>query len=152
MTRADVPIGALLTLASLIMLWQALGLPYGSEFAPGPGFAPTWITLLGVLNGALIVVTAWRQPDLPPAPPSEGGRRGLARVAASLLGLIVMMALLPALGLLLAVLVYLLFLTVVIERLSLIQALGASLGTVVFIDVVFKRLLGVPLPAGPLGF
>lgn len=152
MTRADVPIGLLLTVACVWVFWQATALPYGSEFAPGPGFAPVWLSLLGTIFGVLVVANAWRNRGLALAPVETGGRLGLARVAAGLGGALVMLLLVPALGLLPALLAYLVFLSLAVERLSPPLGLGVSVGTIGFIYLVFARLLGVPFPSGPLGF
>lgn len=152
MSRADVTIGLLLAVAFLILLWQATFFPYGSEFAPGPGFAPTWLAVLGAFLSLLLAVNAWRGRRRPTFTPDLSERAGLGRVAAALLGMVVMLQLSPPLGLILAVLVYLLFLTLVVQRLSWAIALGTSLGTIVFVIVVFQRFLGVPFPEGPLGF
>jgi hypothetical protein len=151
-TRADSLIGALLLLGCLLMLWLATRLQYGTEFAPGPGFAPVWLALIGAILSFLLAVTAWRVRRLPAEQPETGGVAGLARVGASLIGLAVIIQLIPPLGLLLALLVYLIFLSLAVERLGLVTSLGVSIGTVGFIYLVFARFLGVPFPMGPLGF
>ena len=45
-----------------------------------------------------------------------------------------------------------LFLTLYVQRLSIFAGIASSVGTVVFVYVVFVRLLDVPIPSGPLGF
>ena len=55
-------------------------------------------------------------------------------------------------GLVPSIFVFLLFLTLYVQRLSLLTAIGASAGTVFFVYVVFVRLLDVPIASGPLGF
>ena len=152
MSRADIGIGLLLAVAYLILVWQSTFFPYGSEFAPGPGFLPLWLALVGTLLSLLIAFNAWRSRRQPAFSPDLGDRSGLVRVAAAVLGLLAMMQLIPLLGLVLAVLVYLVFLTLVVQRLRWPVALGTSLGTVLFIIAVFQRFLGVPFPEGPLGF
>ena len=62
-----------------------------------------------------------------------------------------MIFLVPLLGLVLAILAFLLFLTLVVQRHSLAVGIGASVGTVVFVYVVFVHFLDVPIPKGPLG-
>ena len=152
MTRADVPIGVLLAVACLWVHWQARALQYGTEFAPGPGFAPLWLSLVVLVLAVLVALQGWRTRGVPAEPVETGGRSGLLRVAASLAGMLVMLLLIPALGLLLALLVYLLFLAFGVERLRPVTSVGVSVGTVGFIHLVFARFLGVPLPTGPLGF
>ena len=152
MTRADVPIGLLLAAGCLWVFWQATRLPYGSEFAPGPGFAPTWLAGLGALLGLALAIAAARRGGLPGAPPAEGGRAGLVRVTAAVAGLAIMLLLISSLGLLLTLFAYLAFLTLGVQRLPIAASLLTSAGTVTFLYIVFQRVLGVPFPPGPLGF
>ena len=152
MTRADTWLGVLLAVACLAVLWQATALPYLSPTGPGPGFFPLWLTVMGAVLAILIAVNARRAPGLAAGPTEHGGRAGLLRIALAAGGLIVTIALIPVLGLILAVLTYLLFLALAIERLSLPAGIGTSVGTMAFVYVVFVRLLRVPLPTGPLGF
>jgi hypothetical protein len=56
------------------------------------------------------------------------------------------------LGLSLAILLYLLFLTTIVQRHSFAIAVGTSVGTVIFVYLVFVHFLEVPVPKGPLGF
>jgi hypothetical protein len=130
---------------------MATRLPFWGEFAPGPGFAPLWLAGIGAFM-SLLVAALGRRGGLPAAPPDEAGRAGLARVAVALAGLAVMMFLIGPLGLLLALFVYLAFLTLAIQRLSIVTGLLVSVGTIAFLYVVFDRLLNVPFPTGPLGF
>ncbi|MDP8923645.1 MAG: tripartite tricarboxylate transporter TctB family protein, partial [Chloroflexota bacterium] len=134
------------------MAWQAAGLPYLAPTGPGAGFFPLWLALIGVVLAVLIAITAHRTPGLPSGPTEHGGRAGLLRVALAAGGLLVMILLIPVFGLILAVLLYLLFLALAIERLSPAVGIGMSLGTIAFVYVVFARLLRVPFPTGPLGF
>ena len=152
MTRADVWLGLLLAVACLVVLWQATALPYLSPTGPGPGFFPLWLAVIGAVLAGLIAVNARRTPGLPAGPTEHGGRAGLLRIALAAGGLVVTIALIPVLGLILAVLVYLLFLALAIERLSLPVGIGTSVGTMAFVYIVFARLLRVPFPTGPLGF
>jgi hypothetical protein len=56
------------------------------------------------------------------------------------------------LGLVASILLFLLYLTLVVQRHGVASAVGASVGTVVFVYVVFVYFLDVPVPTGPLGF
>ena len=62
-----------------------------------------------------------------------------------------MLSIVLPLGLVPALFVFLLFLTLGVQRLSLPIGVGASVGTVVFVYLVFIYFLGVPIPSGPLG-
>lgn len=147
MTRADVAIGGVLTVVFVMLAWQATQLTYGTEFAPGPAFAPLW---LGVLGAALALVTAVRARTAPAAPPLDFRAEG--RVALAVLGVVVAVIVVPLIGFVTAFAVYLVFFSVLVVRLRPPVALATSLAVTLFIYLVFARLLAVPFPVGPLGF
>ena len=135
-------------------LWEARSFQYGTEFAPGPGFAPVWLSAIGLCVSLLIAahgLLAIRGADRSAAAPALE-KWGLMRVALTLLGLGTMVFLVESLGLTLSILLFLLYLTLAVQRLTVGVGIGASVGTVVFVYVVFVHFLGVPIPKGPLGF
>ena len=153
MTRADFYGGLVLCALFGAALWEATTFQYGSEFAPGPGFAPVWLSTVGLVVSLFIVVFGWRARRDPRAKEPEALEgRGLVRVVLTLAGLAAMLLLAPAVGLVAALAAFLVFLTLVVQRHSLAVGLGASLGTVSFVYVVFVYLLDVPVPKGPWGF
>ena len=156
MTRADICIGLLLAAGFGAVLWEGASFQYGTEFAPGPGFAPVWLSAIGIGLSLLIAWHALRAKPRPEDATAEASskldRAGLVRVGASLAGLLVMLAMVAWLGLVPSILVFLLFLTLCVQRLSVLTAIGASVGTVCFVYVIFVVLLDVPIPSGPLGF
>ncbi len=128
---------------------------YGTEFAPGPGFAPVWLSAIGIAVSVLIALNAFkaarrRRPSPDSSEPID--KRGLIRVGATLAGLAAMVVIAPWLGLVPSILLFLLFLTLGVQRLPTVTAIGTSAVTVLFVYVVFVRLLEVPIPSGPLGF
>jgi hypothetical protein len=155
-TRADFVGGLLLSAFFGAALWEACSFQYGTEFAPGPGFAPVWLSAVGL--GVSLMIAAhglWAMrggegSKKRAAPALE--KRGLGRVAATLLGLGAMVLLVEPLGLVASILLFLLFLTLVVQRHTVAVGVGASVGTVVFVYVVFVYFLEVPIPKGPLGF
>jgi hypothetical protein len=156
MTRADIFAGLLLAAGFGAALWEASSFQYGSEFAPGPGFAPVWLSAIGIALALLIAVNAFKATRRPADSTAEDtdplDRAGLLRVGATLAGLVAMMAIAPWLGLVPSILLFLLFLTLYVQRLSVLTGIGASVGTVLFVYVVFVVLLDVPIASGPLGF
>ena len=153
MTRADIFAGLLLAAGFGAVLWEASSFLYGTEFAPGPGFAPVWLALIGIVLSLLVVFNA-RQVSKAGGEGSQAeplDKRGLLRVAATLAGLVVMMIAISWLGLVTAILAFLLFLTFGVQRLSPVAALGASVATVLFVYFVFAYFLHVPIPVGPFG-
>jgi hypothetical protein len=156
MSRADVFAGLLLAAGFSASLWEASSFQYGTEFAPGPGFAPVWLSAIGIALSLLIALNAFNATRRPRHSKSEGSdrldRAGLLRVGATLAGFVAMLAIAPWLGLVPSILIFLLFLTLYVQRLSVLTGIGASSATVLFVYVVFVRLLDVPIPRGPLGF
>ena len=147
MTRADVVAGAVLATLFAAMAWQATTMTYGTEFAPGPGFTPLWLGVIGAILALTLAVRARRASGLPPAEP-----RAEMRVALSVVGIAVVAMAAPVIGLVLAIAAYLLFFTLVIERLRLRVGLASSAGTAGLVYLVFERSLNVPFPIGPFGF
>jgi hypothetical protein len=156
MTRADFYGGLILSLFFGAALWEATDFQYGAEFSPGPGFAPVWLSAIGLFVSLLITLIGFRmlraseRSEATAAPELE--KWGVLRVVLTLLGLAAMIFFVPVLGLALAILAFLLYLTLVVQRHSPVVGIGASVGTVVFVYVVFVHFLDVPVPAGPLGF
>jgi putative tricarboxylic transport membrane protein len=156
MTRADVYGGLLLAAGFGAALWEASSFQYGTEFAPGPGFAPVWLSAIGIGLSLLIALNAFnatRRAERSAHEDSDAlDKPGLFRVGATLAGLVAMMAIAPWLGLVPSILLFLLFLTLYVQRLSVVAATTASVATVFFVYVIFVRLLDVPVASGPLGF
>jgi putative tricarboxylic transport membrane protein len=154
MTRADLYGGLLLAMFFAAALWEALTFQYGTEFSPGPGFAPVWLAAIGLCVSLLIAAHGLRAMRSAEGSDRNGpnlDRPGVVRVGLTLLGLAGMVLLVQPLGLALALLLYLLFLTVIVQRHSFLVAVGTSVGTVVFVYLVFVQFLEVPIPKGPLG-
>jgi hypothetical protein len=154
MTRADFYGGLLLAVFFGACLWEASTFQYGEEFSPGPGFAPVWLSAIGLCVALLIAaygLRALRDPTHAKEPPEPLEKWGVARVLVTLAGMAAMILLVPVAGLVLALLAFLLFLTLVVQRHSLLAGIGTSVGTVVFVYLVFVYSLDVPIPKGPLG-
>lgn len=154
--RADVCGGLLLAAGFGAALWEASSFQYGTEFAPGPGFAPVWISAIGIAIALLIAFNAFRSAhrsvaEAPPDGPALD-RGGLARVGAALAALVAMLAIVPWLGFVSSVFIFLLVLTLWVQRLHVLTGVAASAGTVLFVYLIFVRFLEVPIPSGPLGF
>ncbi|MGH8663128.1 MAG: tripartite tricarboxylate transporter TctB family protein [Burkholderiales bacterium] len=154
MTRADFYGGLLLSAFFGAALWEGSTFQYGTEFSPGPGFAPVWLSAIGLCVSLLVAVHGFRAMRSggaeTKAPALE--KWGVLRVILTLVGLAAMIFVVPWLGLALSILAFLLYLTLVVQRHSVVIGVGVSLGTVVFFYFVFVYLLNVPIPKGPLGF
>ena len=85
MTRADFVGGLLLSAIFGAALWEGWSFQYGTEFAPGPGFAPVWLSAIGLCVSLMIAahglwaMRSGEDSDQRAAPALETG--GLVRVA-----------------------------------------------------------------------
>lgn len=125
----------------------AAGMSMWDGFAPASGFLPlVYGVLLAGLAIAATVVNAFS---------SGGGAAAedpIARPLLVLLALCAGVAGIEIAGFFVSMFLAMLFLFRVAERLPLIASLAVSAGAASVLTLVFRRWLGVPLPAGPWGF
>lgn len=147
-------------LSSLVMLagfgifviYESFGLPYVSEFGPGPGFFPLW-TGIGIVVCSLVILfndIFRRGTGVEQTSETSGLEIGRAlgawAVFATAIALLSVLGFGLSLGLLTA------FLILVLDRRPLWVALSVALGLALGFHFVFAVALEVPLPAGPWGF
>lgn len=147
---ASAALGIMMMVGAVVVLVDAASLRPSDEFV-GPAVAPTAVgILLGVL-GALLVLQSGRHLRTAPARQALPHRR-LLRLAA-------MVALLVAFAVLLPILGYVVASALLFTGAALLlgaphpvrtAAYGWTLAGVVFL--VFDRVIGLALPAGPWGF
>ena len=138
----------------LFWIVQALELNYWSDFAPGSGFLPFWLSLILVALVALFLIDSFRRPKTPteqplaPAAPPTSTSRTLVIIG----GLFVCIAALEWVGFFVAVAAYLVFLLLAVERRPKMEAMLVGVGATVALHLIFRTWLSVPLPSGPWGF
>ena len=130
--------------------YESLQLSLSDAIGPGAGFFPFWLSVLGsILCAILLVQLKLGRAELTGELTFE--RKGTRNVVLMLAGLIVATVLLEALGFsvsMLLLIVYLLLALRAKNRLAMaIMALAGSFG----VYHLFYHLLQVPLPAGILG-
>jgi putative tricarboxylic transport membrane protein len=138
---------ALAALATYIILqarqWEYLG-PDG----PGPGFFPLWYGIaMAALSGVLVVSSMWREKDT--------GRvewQKIGRALAVWLALAVSVAALKPLGFVVSFAALTFFIVACMYRRPLALAAAVAAASATAFHVLFPLALGVPLPAGVLGF
>ncbi len=151
MRRAD-RVGAVLLL--LFGVWFAAvalrNYTYWSAAGPGSGFFPSWLGLAMAGLAALLLARAARERDPGPewAPRGRGAVRFLGVLGAS----VAFVALMPWLGMALGTVLFLVAILKGIEGHSWPATLGVAVGTAAVNRAVFAWWLGVPFPAGALGF
>lgn len=137
-------------LLALVGVEESLRLPLGSWQSPAPGLFPLLVSLVLVgMALTLLVVTLGTRASAPPGPSSEARR---TKVWWTLVSLLAFYALLEPLGFLTTSFLFLFFLLRAIagQRWGVTLAIGAAASVSSYL--VFDRLLGLPLPRGPLGF
>jgi hypothetical protein len=124
--------------------------PYWADTGPGSGFVPFWVGLaMGVL-AVLLLVGAMRR-DAPGASWLPAGR-GLVRLVA-VFGLTVLLtAILEQIGMVLAIVLFLVAVLKLVEGYSWVRSLAIAVGAAAGCYLLFVRVLRVPFPEGPFGF
>lgn len=147
-------LGVGLALLALLIIWQAQTIPSVPGTTFGPSLMPTLIGLVmvacglavflggvrGAGTGPLVDVSVWR-----------GQSRGLLCAAFAILGVVIGIAVMPSIGFPLFGLLYALPLMLLMGARP-VAAVPVAVVVVLCAYLVFKRLLYVPLPAGPLTF
>lgn len=174
-------VAALILLVMLGWFAMSLQLDFIVEGRPGPGFFPRWLSGLGVVLTAWILVTDFRNarkhqdmelvgPVGAPAPSDratpEGAvvdpaREGVAveehdrgefwRPLGALVALVAFILLQPVLGFQIGLLLLLLFISFVLIKMPLRLGLTVSIGTSLFIYGIFDRVFAVPFTTGIFG-
>lgn len=148
MVRADALAGSILSIFALYYIYESLQLPFWSDVGPGAGALPLLCGLLFAALSLALVVGNLREGS------PDAGRVDLAcwRTAAAVLGaLFLAVALARALGMILTIFLFMLFHTLVVERVRWKSAVLASLAITAMFYLVFEMWLDVPLVIGMLG-
>lgn len=134
-------------IVAVIFFCYSLQYPYSSDFGPGPGFWPIWLSgLLGLLSLAYIYSVYQGKDDAEKVPDKKAGKEILFILFC--MSLYVM--LLPVLGFNIS---SALFLFVFLRKgYNLATSLGISAGAAVFLYVLFTECFATPLPTNMWGF
>jgi hypothetical protein len=134
-----------LGLIGAIFAGASLKLPFGDFALPGPGFLPFALGLVLIaLSVAILVMTLHEPSD---APRIEIGH---APVLIAFAGLIATAALFERLGAFLTLGGFTALMLILVARLRILPAVLSSAVGMLAVWYVFKVLLGVQLPVGPL--
>ena len=146
---ADQVLGMAAALLGALVLVSARGIDREAGEGLAPRAFPVVIALVLVASGGAVAVAAWRCAehgrtlDWP-------GREGFLRMGVILAATAIYVASLSVAGFPLASLLFVTGLTAYLGRGAWPSAAAAGLGTALVLYVVFIRLLGLSLPAGPL--
>jgi putative tricarboxylic transport membrane protein len=143
-----IAVGAILVSAAI--LYGSRSYPFWARTAPGTGFMPVLLGLVGLGLGLALLIGALRERksealDLP-------DRATRPRIAGAMLGLTLAVFLTPIVGLLLGQVIFMLFMLLGLQRRPIVPSVATTAITAGLIYGVFMQWLRVPLPRGPLGF
>ncbi|WIY81885.1 tripartite tricarboxylate transporter TctB family protein [Propionimicrobium sp. PCR01-08-3] len=168
-----VPALILLVLLGWIVLSTQLSL-WTDQGQPGPGFWPLVLSALGAVLAAVITVRAYAQgrrgdssagqnaadpDDLISVSEDDGesgvyeetGRGAWLRPLGILAGLVAFIALMPVLGFMIGLTLFLLFVCLVLIKMPLVQSLLLTAVLMAITYFTFAVFFGVPFPTGLLG-
>jgi hypothetical protein len=149
MKAADIISACVMLALSAVVFAATRDQPYWADFAPGSAFAPFWVAAAGVVVSIALIVGALRRQSSPPADWPD--RRGLQRVALTAAGLWVVVVIAPGLGLILAAILFMLFLLLIVLRRRLAPSLLTTAITGALVYGIFSAWLGIAFPKGIFG-
>lgn len=147
-------LGLGLVLLAFGIIWQAQAIPAVPGTTFGPSLMPTLIGLVMAGCGLAVFIGGLRAAETGPLVDFsvwKGQTRGLVCAAWAIIGVVLGIAFMPAIGFPLFGLVYALPLMILMGARP-VAAVPVALVVVFSAFMVFKRLLYVPLPTGPLSF
>lgn len=151
MRRAETVGCLVVLLLGVHVVQQSMEFPYLEKYGPGPGFLPFWLGWAWIALSLLHFSNMMLQPRLvsgrQPFPTGRSAYR-LALLYAIVLGGVF---LLGSLGLLIAITLMVAGLLLWVERMSWRASIVGSLAVAIPLYVIFRVLLGIPFPKGPLG-
>ncbi|HEX2726959.1 MAG TPA: tripartite tricarboxylate transporter TctB family protein, partial [Beijerinckiaceae bacterium] len=123
---------------------------YSAPDGPGPGFFPIWYGVGIIVLSLVLVARSLLSPAREDAEPAD--RIGLLRALGTWLAFATAVALLKPLGFTISFALLTFVIVAVVFRRPLVVAGVTALATAAAFYLTFPLALGVPLPAGPLGF
>lgn len=153
MKRNDLIAGLVFVALGIFIFTQTYSYPSLEKGHPGPGLFPNLLALLFMVFGGVLVVRSRRPgPSVQSIAPTRGPRVAGILNAGSVLGLIVLFVLVvDHLGFLITS-ALLLFLLMKKLGVSLFRSAASSILITLFINLMFAKLLRVPLPPGMLSW
>lgn len=155
--------GLVLCAISLVFFFNALKYPYSSEFGPGPGFFPVWLSGILFVLSTVYLFTSFKgqkpEPDPEQAPRSnvtdgseekEANKDAWKNIAFILVCMIAFVILLPNLGFTVSAALFLFVL--LIRSYKWYVSAATAAGVSVFLFWLFAKVLEINLPVNALGW
>lgn len=149
MRNAGVWSGSVILVFAMVIFYQALSMEYSTPLGPGPGFFPRWLGGLLIILALAYIWDSIKNEVISLAELLPRGK-ALENIAATLLGMVLFLAIVSYTGFVIAG--TLLLLIMFWREYKWYTALGASLGISLLLLVVFQSILGVPLPVNDFGW
>jgi len=141
---------ALLALAVAFSAGALKHYSYWGENGPGSAFLPFWLGVVMAVLAATLLVGALRSND--PGPPWLPSGDGLRRLALVIGATVAFVALLNVVGMTIGTVLFLVVLMRFLDRQPWPLTIAVALAVAGLNYLVFTRWLHVPLPTGPFGF
>ncbi len=123
-----------------------------TEFTPGPGFFPFWVSVsLALLSAHLIYKSSTREPSKPGEKKILPGRHALVRVAAILLMLFAATGAMKFLGFPLTLAVFTAAILSILERYSVLKSIAYGIAYAAVTWFIFEYMMTMGFPKGFLG-
>ncbi|MBP1696900.1 MAG: hypothetical protein H6Q41_2088 [Deltaproteobacteria bacterium] len=148
MRLAELTGGIVLLLLGVAIFFFSLELPYMSEYGPGPGFLPRWLSLALVGCSVAVLVGLLRKQKK-----DESFLKPRTREGVKVLGLIIINFLfLPVLGFSVVLALFTGMTMRAMGRHSWVLCGLTALGVAIGIHLIFIQWLTIPLPEGIVGW
>ena len=149
MKTADRVGGILLLAFAGYIFVNSLTLGYVAGGIPGAGFLPLWASVIMAVSAVAILVKSWRKPL---SGPLIANQALLWRTAIFGLGMVAMVFLIPYLGMVLTLALFMLLAVPFLGARQPLKIAAAVILVPLFVYVLFQLILKVPLPVGPWRF
>lgn len=145
--------GALIFLLGVLTLWYSAGFPGVAKQFYGPAMFPTVIGWGFVATGIMLAAAGFRRADKPASllafPDWRGSRRGVTSVLLMLASIPAFVYLGDTVGFQILAFATLALMYLAAGR-TIVTSLAVALAVTLALDLLFRKLLRVPLPGGLL--
>ncbi|GEL78560.1 tripartite tricarboxylate transporter TctB family protein [Tenuibacillus multivorans] len=153
MRNAEIIFSLFLLAVSTVMFIIGLTYPYDTDFGPGPGFAPVWVSgLMIICTSALCISTFIKYRKENKKEDFFSSKIGVKNLLFFLGLLILTILLIDLIGMLVALGIFCMVVFRFIDKYSWKQSILVSLGTTIVIFLLFKYWLKIPIPSSGIIF
>jgi hypothetical protein len=146
MKIADRLAGVILLAFAFYVGVASLSMEFATKGVPGPGFAPFWISLVMGIAAILILIKSWIKPLAGPLIADRGVLRRTLAFAAGVVGIAI---LIPFLGMILTLALFILGAVPLLGARKWPHILATAVLVPAFVYFLFQYILQVPIPVMP---